>query len=137
MSRSGLAAARTDEIGDEKHYRHKIDGDGDTIPDDLEKHLARQFLANQPDPAIWGTYMAGLQAGDFQEVATVIWIDGERVDFDARDEIRRGWLLDELAQSLDVGGQRDFDRSNFGGQTAILAWRFIITITPPTAISFG
>ena len=42
----------------------KIDGDGDTIPDDLEKHLARQFLANQPGPVIWGTYMAGLQAGD-------------------------------------------------------------------------
>jgi hypothetical protein len=40
------------------------DGDGDTIPDDLEKHLSRQFLANQPDPAIWGTYMAGLEAGD-------------------------------------------------------------------------
>ena len=42
MSRSGLAAARTDEIGDEKHYRHKIDGDGES---DLVSEVLRTTIS--------------------------------------------------------------------------------------------
>ena len=38
------------------------DGDGDGIPDDFEKHFAKQLLEFQPDPTAWGTYFAGLLA---------------------------------------------------------------------------
>ena len=40
------------------------DADGDDIPDDLEKDLAKQFLAFQPNPAAWGIYYTGLAAGN-------------------------------------------------------------------------
>jgi hypothetical protein len=41
-----------------------IDADNDGIPDDLEKHMALQLLAYQPDPGPWGAYYAGLVVGD-------------------------------------------------------------------------
>ncbi len=40
------------------------DADGDGIPDDLEKDLAKQFLSFQPNTAPWGMYYAGLAAGN-------------------------------------------------------------------------
>jgi hypothetical protein len=40
------------------------DADGDGIPDDFEKHLAKQLLAYKPSPSDWGTYYAGLLAGN-------------------------------------------------------------------------
>ncbi len=40
------------------------DFDSDGIPDDFEKHLARQLLAFQPDAAYWGAYYAGLAQGN-------------------------------------------------------------------------
>ncbi|RYZ44279.1 MAG: hypothetical protein EOP49_27485, partial [Sphingobacteriales bacterium] len=40
------------------------DLDQDSIPDDLELHLSKQFLVVQPDPAVWGPKYAGLQAGN-------------------------------------------------------------------------
>ena len=40
-----------------------IISNGNGIPDDLEKHLAKQFLAYQPDPAAWGAYYTDLALG--------------------------------------------------------------------------
>ncbi len=41
-----------------------LDADSDGIADDFEKHLAKQFLAFQSDPVLWGSYYAGLIDGN-------------------------------------------------------------------------
>ena len=41
-----------------------FDNDSDGIPDDYERHLARQLLAYRPSPAAWGAFYAGLLAGN-------------------------------------------------------------------------
>ncbi len=42
--------------------------DADGMADDLEKHLAKQFLAVNPAPEFWGTFHAGLLAGDLDPI---------------------------------------------------------------------
>jgi hypothetical protein len=40
------------------------DADRDGIPDDFEKHFAKQLLAYKPDPTTWGVQHAGLLTGN-------------------------------------------------------------------------
>lgn len=42
------------------------DADNDGMADSLEKSMAGEILASQPDPASWGTYYAGLVAGNLE-----------------------------------------------------------------------
>jgi len=41
-----------------------LDSDTDGIPDDLERHLAKQFLAVNPEAEHWGSYFTGLTLGN-------------------------------------------------------------------------